>query len=334
MSKFGNIFLLFFTILAMTDTAMAEKMSVPKDFSRVPGFKNWDFQPADVYWQEKPRKIRVVAFSLDKDTDIDAELIAYAFSPAIGNWNACRPFTFAAVTSNKQILKYNDIQENLLEAAISYADILCPKTDRIDFLSSPFLKFDDASKDFFLKVSLMKIAGKWQKISYVTNPDPDSFNVLKKGGKGDAKNKAVSEYERLKDRPFSVKAAFTHDAKDLDNLQLMSDAAAVLGEPANVTAIVHVKSVEGRSAWIDKPMMIFVPEHNQKIEKYGWYLVSGEITPLSEEEKNKSGINLRNKASSIKVTKATACKNESCQEASDVVGFLKNKYKLYDWSPE
>lgn len=334
MLRLGNIFLLFFALLATADAYAAEKISIPKDFLRVPDFKNWTFQPADAYWQEKPTRMRIVAFSLDKDEETKVELIVYAFSPSIGRWKVCNPFTVSAVTSGKQIMKYQDIQENLFDAAVSYAQMLCPKADTVEFISSPFIKLDEAQKDFFFKAKFIKNRGKWVRSSYTVNPDVKDLNLLKKGGRGEAKNKANYEYLKIKDQPFSVKAAFTHNAKDLDNIPLMAQAAKLLGYPMNVTAIMHVKSVEGQNAWIDKPMPIFISDHKDKIEKAGWYMLSGELNSINDAAKTKVGISPKSNAASLRIVKVTECKDEKCQEAADVVGFLKTKYKLYDWNPE
>ena len=334
MRKLGNTFLLFFALLATTDVFAAEKIGVPKDFLRVPGFENWSFQPADAYWQEKPNRMRVVAFSLDRDEETNVELVVYAFSPTIGKWRVCNPFTVAAVTSGKQMMKYPDIQENLLDAAASYAQMICPKVEEFEFIASPFIRLDEAKKDYLFKAKFFKSKGKWTRSSYEVNPDVKGLNILKKGGRGEAKNKANLEYSKIKEQPFSVKAAFTHNTKDLDNVPIMTQVAKVLGYPMNVTAVVHVKSVEEQNAWIDKPMPIFISDRKEKLEKPGWYMMSGEISPLDEVTKNKFGVAPKYNAAAMRIVKVTECKDESCQEAADVIGFLKTKYKLYDWNPE
>lgn len=334
MRKLGNIFLLFFMLLATTEVSAKEKIAIPKDFLKIPEFKNWSFEPADAYWQEKPTRMRIVAFSLDKDEEAKIELVVYGFSTSLGKWKICNPFRVNAVTMSKQTMRYQDIRDNLLDAAVSYAQMLCPKTDTVEFISSPFIRLNEARNDFFFKAKMVKNNGKWVKVFDTVNQESNNANILKKGGRGEAKNKAYYEYLKIKEQPFSVKAAFTHGATDLDNLPVMTQTAKALGYPMNVTAIARVKSVEEQSAWLDYPMPIFVADHKGRIKRTGWYLLSGEIAPLDEVLKTRAGIPSKYNAASMRIVKATECENEECLNASDVIGFLKTKYNLYDWNPE
>jgi len=63
-------------------------------------------------------------------------------------------------------------------------------------------------------------------------------------------------------------------------------------------------------------------------------MLSGEIPALDDVAKTKVGISPKNNAAALRIVKATECKDERCEDAADVIGFLKTKYKLYDWNPE
>lgn len=334
MIKFGNTLLLFFTVFFAAAAFAATNTPVPDDLKQAKNMLLWDFPAALVYNDDTFANKRIVAFSLDSDDMAKIELLAYATSMKFGKWDGCRPFRLNTVTIKKDLTETADIKENLLDSAVSYADALCPKADTIIFTVSPFIKLDDADNDFFFKTEIKKDRkGKWLTYPAKKGKLKSEESLLKGGGRSEWRKKAEEEYKEYKDKSLPHKLAFTHNVDYLTNPFIMIQGAKAVEKPLPNTSVVHIKQIEGTSAWVDEPMPLFIPDTKKKISSAGWWLISGNISPLDDKDKIKTGIPLTQKAGRLNIFKVSECEDKTCKNAADIVSFIKEKYGLYDWKP-
>lgn len=223
-------------------------------------------------------------FVIDEDKQLNVRYIGtmHAFLDEKGKYtsfDACHPFEITLQTPNKALFENKETLKNLTTVVKNYAQILCPQTPVIILNASDSPSLDKSGIYFTEHLNL--------------NDTPVKTATTLPAAKKTAKKK----------QPVAHKTA--------EQLLKQSEQSGVpvLGE-----FVLHISDrTNEKVVFADKPFIMKAFSNALNLQK-GWYRVDATIAPLSDFEKKRSGLSLKEKAALIVIHKAHICQTESCKD--------------------
>ncbi|WP_163835302.1 hypothetical protein [Spartinivicinus ruber] len=135
------------------------------------------------------------------------------------------------------------------------------------------------------------------------------------------------DWGMLKQANFYQRVNYLHTELLFEDTPMeLAAASLITGKPWAGSAVVHVNSLQGLDASTDWPYPIKL-ESGGHIDTEGWYIIKGRVS--AEELAN----SLLPKPV-ISVTEAIACEEEQCNEYSNIINLVRQKYNELEWSPK
>ena len=252
-----------------------------------------------------PNGTQNLYYFIDKDDELAVRYIgkmrAYPMNGAYTSFEVCSPFEVVVQTQNKDLFKENDTIQNIFTVVKSYALTLCPKVQTIVFgaTDSPSLDKDGVFFQEYLNKdpnSVFWLQDPNQSFNYVMAPDtkPEKSQQELAPQQEQAQKTQGQALNLLQEEPLQTPSAPTVEHQK---------------------QIIHIADVSNNKAiFIDQPYLMKAYKSEQTSQlKTGWYEVVGDITPMDDWEKKRSGISLNEKAAMIEIITATPCANDQCR---------------------
>ena len=314
---------------------------------RFTGNKNWNALLLNRYGYDK--NLQNISYLIDTDFDLKIYYLGYLQSrrnPKTGRysaWRGCDPFVISAVTENEDLFLQNAVTDNILRTAQSFADVFCPSTTHMKFFATtvprgipgmdePESKKDSGGNDTRLiyTVSLEKKGGKWHAISDKTQNLARLRELARRNEDAREHQLMLADYNELAKADFLGRLAYMHGFETVDNAMTSLLVARVLDKPLTVNLLVNIHSLGKKKAWADWPIDLQISDSSSLLSRAGWHVVSGELTALPEEERAKRSDSFAGK---LDLTAATACEEEGCAEASNLINLVRRRHDKPDWAP-
>ena len=233
-------------------------------------------------------------------------------------FNVCEPFHVIAVTSNKKLFEKEETLSSLVTVVKSYAQNICPNVSTLIFEASDSPQYET---NVFSRLHLEKgPTGTW-----VLIPEK-SFNLLVHEKEADLQKQKLLQqtYTLLEDLPPYDRPAFLFGQFKVDFPYQLMTASALLDMPIKGCFVLHVTEKNEATSWADLP---FALQIDTPLDP-GWYLVTGQITPLSLQEKKKAGISWKKPAAHVALFAHEACRQPSCAEWEETAYLMEKKYDV------
>lgn len=314
---------------------------------RFTGAKNWNALLLNRYGYNK--NLQNISYLIDTDFDLKIYYLGYLESrrnPKTGRysaWKGCDPFVISAVTENEDLFLQNAVTDNILRTAQSFADVFCPSTKNMKFFATtvprgipgmdePESKKESDGSDLRLiyAVSLKKKSGKWQPVSDKTQNLARLRELSRRNEEAREHQLMMADYNDLAKSDFLGRLAYMHGFETIDNAPASLLASRVLEKPVHVNLLVNVRSTGKQKSWADWPIDLQITDIDSLIKRTGWHIISGELSPVDAEERDKRGDVF---AGRLELSAATACEEDGCAEASDLVTLVRRRHDKPDWTP-
>ena len=226
---------------------------------------------------------------------------------------------FLIVTENEELFESSETEGKVFMQAASYIRGVCPGATM--HITGTFNHQSLDQVYYYARVSYD---------SEKEEPHWHQYNNYAKQRKEQRIKEANDFYSKFSSRDFKTRLTDLHGEGEITNplrdvLLRMSTEALM-----PVTYFARVSDVDGDSAETDWPVEMKISNAHDVIESPGWYVFSGVLHEEDEIDLNSKGYPI----GSFFVTRATACKQEACEEANDVTQLIRSKFKLPDWEPQ
>ena len=218
------------------------------------------------------------------------KMISFVKGGKYTEFNLCKPFQMLLFTENKELFSDPATLKNLSSIVKSYASTICPDVQSFVFSASD--NPEKYEEDIFFQAFYKKNdKGEWvEDTQYALNTQQQP---------------EVQEITRAYDQP----AAFFNERKIDFPLHLLK-ASQVTDRPMEGIFIAHIAKLDQQNAWIDYPF----PMSISPVKFTGWALIKGVLTGMSDKEKKKAGVPLRQEAARVHILKIRECSMEHCQD--------------------
>ena len=266
--------------------------------------------------------IQEAFYFIEKDTDLKIDYIGKMTS-RIQNFlypafNVCEPFHVIAVTSNKKLFEKEETLSSLVTVVKSYAQNICPNVSTVIFEASDS---PDYETHVFSRLYLEKgPTGTW-----VLIPEK-SFNKLVQEKETDRQKQKLLQqtYTLLEELPPYDRPAFLFGQFKVDFPYQLMTASDLLNMPVKGCFVLHVTEKNEETGWADVP---FALQIDTPLDP-GWYLVTGQITSFSLQDKKKAGLSWKKPAARVMLSDHRKCSRPHCSEWEETAYLIEKKYDV------
>lgn len=267
-------------------------------------------------------------------------------------WHGCDPFVISAVTDNTDIfLDDKDIDDIIIDGAKDYAAAYCPdstvikvfgvkKTSGIYGVDIPFIVEDDAWKtdpDFYFGTVLYRNSstGAFIVDDKKTKNRIQYDEIIRTADKMVVMDSLDNEYFNLLNASFKDKLAYMLNVEKLDNVKSMLMASNQNNnDSVYVNMMINVADADGISSKSFYPVPMINKCKGKLLCEQGWYLVSGYLKSLSDNEKSMHSFEKYDFAGEFIPENAIKCENSFCLEANNVLTMVQKRHKRFDFIPK
>ena len=294
-----------------------------------------------------------LSYLIESDPELKIHYVGYLNSrrnPKTGRysvWNGCSPFTIAAVTDNEELFLDSAVTDNIIRTAQSYADIFCPGVKKMKFFATrvpqglpgmdmPETKDTDLSEDTRLIYSAVMQRGKDKKWKFVSDTAQNLARLREMKRRAEETREhqlMMADYNELTRSDYLGRLAYMHGVERIDNPVSMLLASQIIQAPVPINSLVRIASLGKDSAWTDWPAVIKITGTSGLLNRSGWHIVSGALSPLNKEERKAQNVPDADFAGTLELSAATACEEDGCREISDVVSLVRKRHDKPSWTP-
>lgn len=139
---------------------------------------------------------------------------------------------------------------------------------------------------------------------------------------------AERDYSVLKRMSPSEKIAYINNSRTLDTVSSALGRSFIVGSPFRATFMIQAGENGRSNIYTTWPRRLFLNLQDglPNLKKGTWYVISGKIAAkLKTHGQQPIGI--------MDVASVTACEQDMCAEAEDVVSLIRRRYPSLDWQP-
>ncbi len=268
-------------------------------------------------------------------------------------WHGCDPFIVNAVTDNVLLFANDgDIDDTIIDAARDYAATYCPDASemRVFGTKKPYSVYgvdmpsfdedDDSWKsnpDFYFGTVMRRNpdSGAWIYDSSETKNRIKHEEVIRQADKMSTYDSLSSEYYSLLKAPFIGKLAYMFNVPQLDNLNAMVLSSKLNGyDSVYISTMLNIAAADGFSSKSFYPIPMVNKCKGKMLCEQGWYLASGYLRAMTDEEKNVHGLSKHDFVASFVPDKTMKCSSSFCSEAKNVLTLVQRRHKGLDLMPQ
>jgi hypothetical protein len=300
------------------------------------------------------KNLQNLSYLIESDPELKIHYLGYmkstlnSRSGRYSAWQVCNPFTIAAVTENEELFLESAVTDNILRTAQSYADIFCPGTKKMKFFATrvpqglPGMdqpetpkkeESDDDPRLIYTAVLERKSGGKWRFTSDRAQNLARLRELARRNEEAREHQLMMADYNELIKSDYLGRLAYMHGTDRVDNATAALVLSSLLKKPVPVSILVRLSALGRNKAWADWPLPLEIRGTNDLLNRTGWHIVSGDLSPLSDADRKERGIPAEDFAGTLDLTAATACEEEGCGEVSDIVNLVRRRHDRPVWLP-